>query len=379
MTMCRHRSECFACWPQETCSLNWNDGFLGLSSERDVKEAEPETPIMAVLVIESELGAKSEVSMDNFADRLLSAIEDKQSAVVVGLDPRIDWMPSFIISEASAQKSRDEAVRFAISAFHRMVIDAVNDLVPAIKPQSAFYEQYGIPGILALADTIQYARVRGLVVIVDAKRNDIGSTAEAYANAYIGQSTAFGTLSPIFSADAVTVNPYLGTDSLVPFIDACQQHGTGIFILVKTSNRGSQDLQDLPVCIGDNKANAPLYERVANLVSTLGIRVVGKRGYSSVGAVVGATYPDEAARLRCLMPNSIFLVPGYGAQGGGAEDAARCFCADGSGAIVNSSRSITYELPKTDISKEDFCELVRARVMKMTTEIRNAVETMSRD
>ncbi len=307
--------------------------------------------------------------MENFADRLIAAIEKKRSAAIVGLDPRVESMPSFIAAEARRKPSREESIRFAISSFHRLVIDSVHDLIPAIKPQSAFYEQYGIPGMQALIDTIEYAREKGVLVIMDAKRNDIGSTAEAYANAFLGQTTVFGSPCPAFQADALTVSPYLGGDSLAPFVQACQQFGTGIFVLVKTSNRGSRDLQDLPV----GAERTPLCLVTAKLVGALGKAIVGQRGYSSVGAVVGATFPDEAERLRALMPNTIFLVPGFGAQGGSAADAAKCFCPEGLGAIVNSSRGITYKLPDLEISKEDYCKLVRARVAKMVAEINSAV------
>ncbi len=293
--------------------------------------------------------------MTNFADRLITAIRQKHSPCIVGLDPRVENMPTFVLSAIDT----DDGLRRTIATFHRLVIDSIADLIPAVKPQTAFFEQYGIPGILALADTIGYARSRGLLVIVDGKRNDIGSTAEAYARAFLGGG------HPSLQGDALTVSPYLGRDSLLPFVDACQKHGTGIFVLVKTSNRGSGDLQDLTLA-GEAKT---IYDKVAELVASLGETVLGSSGYSSIGAVVGATYPEQAAQIRGRMPKAIILVPGYGAQGGTAQDVVPCFHPGGLGAIVSASRSITYELPNRHISEVDFQSLVRARVEKMNAAI----------
>ena len=297
--------------------------------------------------------------MTNFADRLIAAIRQKHSPCIVGLDPRLESMPQFVLNATNT----DEGLRRTIATFHQLVIDSIADLVPAIKPQTAFFEQYGIPGLLALADTIAYAHSRGLLVIVDGKRNDIGSTAEAYAKAFLGGG------HPSLQGDALTVSPYLGRDSLMPFVDACQKHGTGIFVLVKTSNRGSGDLQDILTGTGEQKT---IYARVAELVAILGETVTGSNGYSSIGAVVGATYPEQAAQIRGLLPKAIILVPGYGAQGGAAKDVVPCFHPGGQGAIVSASRSITYELPDLDISEADFQILVRARVEKMNADV-NAV------
>jgi orotidine-5'-phosphate decarboxylase len=302
--------------------------------------------------------------MENFGDRLLAAIDAKRSSCVVGLDPRMDWMPTFVMDAARAGRSNDEATRAAISSFHCSVIDAAHDLIPAVKPQVAFYEQYGIPGMLALIDTIQYARSRNLLVIIDAKRNDIGTTAQAYANAFLGNASDGSAAA--FDGDALTVTPYLGGDSLLPFVEACERFGKGLFVLVKTSNAGSRDFQD--VMVGDG----PLYSVVGKLVDSIGQKVIGSRGYSSVGAVVGATFPAEAKELRRLMPHSVFLVPGYGAQGGKASDVAACFHPDGHGAVVNSSRGITYELADLSISETKFQALVRERVVRMAEEV-NAV------
>jgi len=318
----------------------------------------------------SRLCETSDVTMENFADRLLSAIQKKNSPCIVGLDPRLDSMPEFIKQSANVQSGGD-VIRTAISTFHRLVIDAVYDLIPAVKAQSAFYEQYGIPGMMALLDTIDYAREKGLLAIIDAKRNDIGSTARAYASAFLVEESAWGIPVSAFNVDAITVTPYLGEDSLLPFVDACERCGKGIFVVVKTSNRGSRDFQD--VLVETDSTRVPLYSIVGELVNTLSERAIGSKGYSSIGAVVGATFPSEASQLRRVMPQSIFLVPGFGAQGGGAEDAAACFNPDGLGAVVNASRSITYELPSLKITETELQDLIRSRSGRMIYEINAAV------
>lgn len=278
-------------------------------------------------------------------------------------------MPRFILDAAAEEGSVDERLRRSIATFHRLVIDSVFDLVPAVKPQTAFFEQYGIPGLLALADTIEYARERGLLVIVDGKRNDIGSTAEAYARAYLGEGQSG------FIGDALTVSPYLGRDSLMPFVEACERHGKGLFVLVKTSNRGSGDLQDIAVANPDG--HSTIYMKVAELVASLGESLVGSSGYSAIGAVVGATFPEQAVQIRKAMPKTIFLVPGFGAQGGTGKDVVPCYNANGQGAIVNASRSITYELPDQGLAEGDFRALVRLRTVKMIAEINRFVSAES--
>lgn len=305
--------------------------------------------------------------MDNFADRLIDAVKRKGNPCVVGLDPRVDQMPNFI-TDALTEKS-PESVRQAIAHFHRTVLDAAAQLVPAVKPQIAFYEQYGLGGILAFMDTIQMAKERGLIVIVDAKRNDIAATAEAYANAFLGRTRLPWGDEPVFDADCVTISPFLGRDSLNPFLKACSKYGKGVFILVKTSNPGSRDLQD----VKEAESGQPIYVRLARTVVELGQETIGKNGYSSVGAVVGATFPEQAKELRQLMPRSIILVPGYGSQGGTAQDAAKCFNADGLGAVVNASRSITYTFQTPNISEEEYSHLVRNNVEKMAAELNTAI------
>ena len=251
----------------------------------------------------------------------------------------------------------------AISEFHELVLDAVADLVPAIKPQLAFFEQYGVAGMQAFENTVRAAKERGLLVIADGKRNDISSTAEAYAKAYLGADG--------FACDALTVTPYLGRDSLVPFVEACKKRGKGLFVILKTSNPGSKDFEDQPL----EATGRPLYEKIAGVIEELGDGLVGGSGYSSIGAVIGATFPEEGRRLRELMPRALILVPGYGAQGGSAKAAAECFNEDGLGAIVNSSRGITYAFGDPDISRDAFVRSVRENTLRMIEDVNAAVKT----
>jgi len=291
--------------------------------------------------------------MASFADRLTSAITAKDSRCIVGLDPRVDQMPAFV------RTGSDYA---AITAFHELAIEAVADLVPAVKPQLAFFEQYGVAGMQAFENTILAAKQRGLLVIADAKRNDISSTAEAYANAYLGEAG--------FDCDALTVTPYLGRDSLVPFVEACQKHGKGLFVVLKTSNPGSKDFEDQTL----ESTGRPLYEKIAGVLNELGSGLIGVSGYSSIGAVIGATFPEEGSRLRAIMPKALVLVPGYGAQGGSAKAAAECFNEDGLGAVVSSSRGVTYAFGDPDISREAFIRSVRENARRMIDEVNAAVK-----
>ncbi len=263
----------------------------------------------------------------HFADRLVQAVRRCGNPVVVGLDPRVDQLPPSLQPSGAAGFSEQAA---AYLAFCRGVIDVVAELVGAVKPQAAFFEQLGPSGMVALGQVIEYARRKNLLVILDGKRNDIGSTAAAYAEAYLGRdSSAWG-------ADALTVSPYLGDDSLSPFVDTAMARGAGIFILVKTSNPGGKTFQDL---VSDGR---PLYRHVADHVQQLAKQTAGQHGYGAVGAVVGATYPEQAAELRAAMPNTWFLVPGYGSQGAMARDVAGAFDEQGLGAIVNNSRAIIF-------------------------------------
>jgi orotidine-5'-phosphate decarboxylase len=267
--------------------------------------------------------------MTNFADRLDAAVHDRGNPVLVGLDPRAESLPPGMLA-ASAQPAGG-AVAAAYEQFCCEVIDVVAPLVPAVKPQAAFFEQLGPAGMSALAAVVRHARRRGLLVVLDGKRNDIGSTAAAYADGFLGppDESAWG-------ADALTVSPYLGDDSLQPFFEVAQRRAAGVFVLVKTSNPGGGMLQDL-VCDG-----RPLYRHVADYVEQKAAETAGRCGYGLVGAVAGATYPAQLAELRAAMPHTWLLVPGYGSQGATAKDVAAAFDAQGGGAIVNNSRGIIF-------------------------------------
>lgn len=266
--------------------------------------------------------------LEPWGDRICRAIRDRNSAVCVGLDPRAGLLPPGLLGDGIAAEDW-AAVAEAYRTFCTGIIDAVADLVPAVKPQAAFFEQLGPAGGSALAAVIAHARQAGLAVILDGKRNDIGSTAEAYAAAYLGSQSAW-------ACDALTVSPYLGDDSLEPFVDAAERTASGIFVLVKTSNPGGGFLQDR---ITDGE---PLYRRVARWISEINASRLGSSGYGPIGAVVGATYPEQLAELRKALPGAIILVPGYGAQGGSAHNVAAGFDAQGLGALVNNSRQILF-------------------------------------
>jgi len=262
--------------------------------------------------------------MKTFDERLVAAIRSKNSAVVVGLDPDVSLMPDWFVSNFPEQNCA------LILAYNKIVIDAVCDIVPIVKPQSAFYEMYGVAGIDALEKTIEYAKSKGLLVLLDVKRGDIGSTSRAYANAYLsGEHSGM-------KVDAITLNPYLGPDGLEPFVKVASENGGGIFVCDMTSNPGAKVLQHL---VADG---IPVYRHVARMVSEFAKQTIGSTSYSSVGIVAGATYPEEAAKLREDLPNSFFLVPGMGAQGGDSEALNSFFDAGGLGAIVSSSRGIMY-------------------------------------
>lgn len=266
--------------------------------------------------------------MHNFADRLLSAVENRRSHVVVGLDPDYDLLPDSVRlapDEAPPDDLEGRAERFGV--FLEGILDAVAGIAVAVKPQLAYFEALGAHGYRLYEDVVRDAQARDLLVIADAKRGDIGSTAEAYARAHLD----------VAGADALTVNPWFGTDGMEPFVRRASEQGRGLFVLVKTSNPGSAEIQDLE-CVGGGS----VHERVADLVDAWGADAVGSRGYSAVGAVVGGTHPTQAVSLRMRHPRVPFLVPGYGAQGGAAADLAGVFDADGTGAVVNSSRGILY-------------------------------------
>ena len=270
--------------------------------------------------------------MKLFIDRLIEQIQLKKTPCIVGLDPAIERIPkNWLISQGINQASSLADCGEAIYQYNLMVLDAIADLVPAVKPQSAYYELFGSAGIVALEKTIMAARDRNLLVVLDVKRGDIASTATAYANSYLPSVPK----RPL-EADAMTIVPYLGKDCLEPFFESAIKWGKGIFVCVKTSNPGAKIIQEQKI------NDRYLYEIVADLIKPASEKSIGKSGYSGIGAVVGATYPEAAQRLRKQLPHSLLLVPGVGAQGGGNEGIKACFNPDGLGAVVSSSRAIMY-------------------------------------
>ena len=298
-------------------------------------------------------------------DRLIEAIVEKQNPTVAGLDPKLDYIPAYI-REASYEKYGKtlEGAADALLTFNKGLIDALYDIVPAVKPQCAYYEMYGWPGVKALHDTIAYAKEKGLFVITDGKRNDIGATMTAYAAAHLGQVPVEGELVSPFGADALTVNGYLGSDGITPLLTVCREQDTGIFVLVKTSNPSSGELQDR--LLDDGKT---LYAAMGDRCEQWGGQLPGKYGYSGVGAVVGATYPAQLQEMRKAAPHTFFLVPGYGAQGGAADDVAPGFDEKGLGAIVNSSRGIMCAWQKagqkTGQNGENYGQAAREEAIRM--------------
>ena len=272
----------------------------------------------------------------NIMDRLYARISELKNPTVAGLDTRIEYLPESFVAEILPEGIRSfEDAAEAVYQYNVRLVDALCDIVPAVKVQVAYYEMYGPAGMVAFEKTMQYAKDKGLIVMADVKRNDIGATAGCYANAYVGATPLPQGEARAFASDIATINPYLGVDGVKPFVDACAANGTGVFSLVKTSNPSSGQLQDMRFEDGRT-----LYEAVADLVESWGEETRGETGYSVVGAVVGATYPEQGTALRARMPHTFFLVPGYGAQGATGKDIAGCFDQNGSGAIVNASRSI---------------------------------------
>ena len=269
-------------------------------------------------------------------DALIRKISEMKNPTVAGLDTRLEYLPESFLGEVKPEgvKTFEDAAE-AIYAYNVRLVDALCDIVPAVKVQAAYYEMYGPAGVRCFEDTMAYAGSKGMLVMADAKRNDIGATASAYAAAYLGETAVGGQKLTAYCADFLTVNGYLGVDGVKPFTDVEGVKGGGSFVLVKTSNPSSGQLQDMKLEDGRT-----VYEAMADLVKEWGSEVMGEMGYSSVGAVVGATYPQQGAALRVRMPHTFFLVPGYGAQGATGADLAGCFDENGSGAIVNASRSI---------------------------------------
>lgn len=299
---------------------------------------------------------------------LISKIRQKNNPTVMGLDPILDYVPDYIKEKAVKEYGDTfKAAGEAIFEFNKGLIDAAAELIPAVKPQSAFYEMYGIEGLIALEKTIEYAKAAGLYVILDVKRNDIGNTAEAYAKAFIGETQLFSSKAKATPVDCVTVNPYLGIDGVKPFIDIAAENDKSMFILVKTSNKSSGDFQDLE--IGDTT----LYRKVAAKVEEWGEPYVSESGYSPCGAVVGATYPRQLAELRAAMPHTFFLIPGYGAQGGAANDIIAAFDKNKNGAIVNSSRALMCAYKKAGDDGTNFKSCTRDAVIAMRDDINSVL------
>ncbi len=303
--------------------------------------------------------------------KLIDGIKRTEAPIVVGLDPKVDFIPKRILDKAISQHGESaEAVAEAFWQFNKEIVDHIHDLVPAVKPQIAMYEQYGIPGLIAYKKTVDYCHEKGLLVIADVKRGDIGSTSESYALSHLGGTKVGSSIVKGFDADFATVNPYLGSDGVKPFINVCNEFDKGIFVLVKTSNPSSGELQDK---IADGK---PLYETVGALVEEWGAQSMDG-DYSNVGAVVGATYPEIGRILRDVMPHAFILVPGYGAQGGKGSDLVHFFDKDGLGAIVNSSRGIIAAWKNEkygDPAKELLGEAARAAVIDMKEDIAGALK-----
>ena len=304
-------------------------------------------------------------------NKLISNIRKTNAPIVVGLDPMLNYIPEHIQKKAFAEFGETlEGAAEAIWQYNKGIVDATFDLIPAVKPQIAMYEQFGIPGLIAYKKTVEYCKSKDLVVIGDIKRGDIGSTSAAYAVGHLGQVQVGSKKYAGFDEDFATVNPYLGSDGVKPFMDVCKEEKKGIFVLVKTSNPSSGEFQDRVI---DGR---PLYELVGEKVAQWGDELMGD-GYSYVGAVVGATYPEMGKVLRKIMPKTFILVPGYGAQGGKGADLVHFFNEDGLGAIVNSSRGIiaAYKQEKyKEFGAENYADSSRAAVKDMIADISGALE-----
>ena len=277
----------------------------------------------------------------HFADRLTNAVKQKKTPLVVGIDPRANQLPAELVKDNS-----NTAEQFA--KFGMAVIDAIADLVPAVKPQAAFFEQLGPAGCIALANVVDYATTKGLIVVMDAKRGDIGSTAQAYAAAYLGPKP-----ESAWGCDCLTVNPYMGDDTLTPFVDAANRSGSGLFVLAKTSNPGSDWIQ------ARTENDQPIYHLVADEIQRLSANNLGESGFGNIGAVVGATYPAQLSELRERMPNTLFLIPGFGAQGGTASDVAGGLDKHGLGGLINSSRAVIFAYEQKQYANLDWQDAIR--------------------
>jgi len=305
---------------------------------------------------------------------LIESIVEKSNPTVVGLDPTLEMVPEYIKDQCIAKYGETlEAAAEAVLLFNKGLIDALYDIVPAVKPQCAYYEMLGWQGVKALKETIDYAKANELFVITDGKRNDIGTTMQAYAKAHLGQTDVFGKSVESFGGDALTVNAYLGTDGVAPLLEICNEADKGIFILCKTSNKSSGELQDKFI---DGR---PVYSLMGAMCQKWGESTQEAYGYSAVGAVVGATYPEQLETLRKEMKNTFFLVPGYGAQGGKAKDVALAFDKKGLGAIVNSSRGIMCAYKNNDFDERDFALAARKEALRMRDELLSFIAKPSLD
>ena len=307
--------------------------------------------------------------MTNMMDKLIDRIRETNNPTVIGIDPKYDMIPECIKNK---YEQNMEGVAKAIEEFNKALIDATFDIIPAVKINIAFYEMYGLEGMKVFEETCKYAKEKGMLVMADIKRGDIGSTSKAYSNAFLGRTQIGEKEEKIYDVDFVTLNPYMGIDSIKPFIEDCKKYNKGAFIIVKTSNPSSGDLQDLKLENGEE-----VYTRVAKLVEEWGEDLRGKYGYSSISAVVGATYPKQLKDLRKTAPHTFFLIPGYGAQGGKAEDIALGFDSNGIGGIVNSSRGLMCayksDLWKDKYTEERFAEATRQEAIRMRNELNNAI------
>lgn len=297
-------------------------------------------------------------------DALMASIAKMQNPTVAGLDPKLDYVPEFILKKNFEKYGETlKGAAKALLEFNKGLIDELHEVVPAIKPQAAYYEMYGTAGVKTLYKTQEYAKKRGMLVITDGKRNDIGTTMEAYATAHLGKVKVGENEYCPFLGDALTVNGYLGSDGIKPLIKVCNEYNKGIFVLVKTSNPSSGELQDKLI------DGVSVYETMGNMCEEWGKEIMGKYGYSGVGAVVGATYPEQLTELRAKLPHTFFLIPGYGAQGATAKDIAGAFDKNGLGGIVNSSRGIMCAYKKEGCDKKDYAKAAYREAIRMRDEI----------
>ena len=298
-------------------------------------------------------------------DRLIDRIKELDNPTVAGLDTNFDYLPEDMRAGVKDFKGAADAVL----EFNRRLVDSICDIVPAVKVQIAYYEMYGLEGMRAFAETVRYASEKGMLVMTDAKRNDIGATAECYAKAYLGETKVADAAHTAFDSDFLTVNGYLGSDGIKPFLGWMEKRDKGIFVRVKTSNKSSGELQDLRLENGKT-----VYEYMGGLVEEWGSSSIGKYGYSAVGAVVGATHPEQARILRGEMPHTFFLIPGYGAQGGTADDLKVCFDKDGLGGIVNSSRGILCAYRQEKYAGLAFDAAARQACIDMKNDLNRAIK-----